>query len=123
MIAALDGEKELIRSRVEDPERAERLVAMLDERDRLVAEHAELVRGYGERMSALNAEYGADRESFDRLVSDYNSQRMQAQRQLAELVDAMKHEATATEWKAIARYQLKKVNPRELAYDQAGGGS
>jgi hypothetical protein len=43
--------------------------------------------------------------------------------EVAELVSAMKAETTAEEWKSVAKYQVKKLNPRELAYDPAGGGS
>ena len=123
MTATLDGEKELIRSTVASAERAESLVALLDERDRLVAEHTEIVRGYREQMMALNADYGAERESFEEAIAGYNNERMEVQREFVELIDAMKKEASAEEWKAVAKYQIKKLNPRELAYKQAGGGS
>ena len=123
MTATLDGEKELIRSTVASAERADSLIALLDERDRLVVEHVETVRGYRERMMALNADYGAGREDFEEAISGYNKERSEAQRQFVELIDAMKKEATAEEWKVVAKYQIKKLNPRELAYKQAGGGS
>ena len=79
-------------------ERAESLVALLDERDRLVAAQAEIVRGYRERMVALNAEYGAEREKFDEATAGYNKERMEGQREFVGLIDAMKKEATAEEW-------------------------
>jgi predicted nucleic acid-binding Zn-ribbon protein len=122
MTATLDGEKELIRSTVASAERADNLVALLDERDRLVAEHAETVSAHRERMTALMADYGAERDSFEEAISGYNKERSEAQRQIVELIDAMKKEATTEEWKALAKYQMKKLNPRELAYKQAGGG-
>lgn len=123
MTATRDGEKELIRSTVAIAERADSLIALLDDRDRLVTEHAETVRGYREQMMALNADYGAERESFDEAIAGYNENRAESQREFVELIDAMKKEATAEEWKAIAKYQIKKLNPRDLAYKQAGGGN
>ena len=123
MTATLEGEKELIRSKVASPERANALIALLDDRDRLIAEHAKTVADYRDRMKALNADYGAERESFEEAISDYNENRAESQREFVELIDAMKKEATAEEWKAIAKYQIKKLNPRDLAYKQAGGGN
>jgi len=123
MTATLNGEKALIRSTVAEPERAERLVELLGERDRLVAEHSEMVRSYRERMRTLNADFGAERESFEAVVADYNEQRSASQRQFAQLIDSMKKQTTAEEWKAVAKYQLKKLNPRDMAYDSTGGGS
>ena len=122
MTKTLDGEKALIRSTIADAERAESLVGLLDERDRLVASHAELVQSYRERMAALNADYGAEREAFEKVIAEYNTKRVASQRELAKLIEAMKKEATAEEWKAVAKYQIKKLNPRELAYDAAAGG-
>jgi predicted nucleic acid-binding Zn-ribbon protein len=123
MAATLEDEKELIRSTVASAERADRVITLLDERDRLVAEHTEIIRGYRERMVALNADYSATRESFEEAISGYNNKRAQSQREFAELIDAMKKETTAEEWEAIAKYQIKKLNPRQLAYGEAGGGS
>ena len=104
-------------------ERADGLIALLGQRDRLVARQAETVRLHRDRMSALNADYNAERSSFEEAIADYNNERLDTQRDLAELIEAMKREATAEEWKAIAKYELKKLNPRELAYEPAGGGS
>ena len=123
MTATRDGEKELIRSTIASAERADRLIALLDDRDRLVAEHAETVRGYREQMMAVNADYDANRSDFDRAVTAYNGDRTKWQREFVDLISAMKEEATADEWKAIAKFQLGKLNPREMAYKEAGGGS
>ena len=123
MTATLDGEKELIRSTVASAERADNLVALLDERNRLAAELTETVSAHRERMTALMADYGAERDSFDETILGFNKERSEAQRQIVELVDAMKKETTAEEWKVVAKYEIKQLNPRELAYKQAGGGS
>ena len=123
LTATLDGEKELIRTTVASAERADNLVALLDERNRLVAELAETVRAHRERVTALMADYGAERDSFDEAILGFNKERSEAQRQIVELVDAMKKETTAEEWKVVAKYEIKQLNPRELAYKQAGGGS
>ena len=123
MDATLEGEKELIRSTIADSERTDRLIALLDVRDRLVGEHAETIADYRDRMKVLNADYDAPRESFEEAIAGYNRERAAWQRRFVELIDAMKKETTAEEWKAIAKYQLKKLNPRELAYKPTEGGA
>lgn len=123
LTATRDGEKALIRSTIVSAERADDLIARLADRDRLVASHAKTVADYRTRMSALNADYDSNRSDFEEAVAEYNANRTAWQREFVELIDAMKQEATAEEWKAIAKYQIKKLNPREMAYKTAGGGS
>jgi len=123
MTATLDGEKAMIQSMIADAERAESLIGLLAERDRLVAEHGELVQAYRKQMADLNADYNAERQDFEQAIAAYNTEREASQREQAELIEAMKHEATAEEWKAVAKYQVKKLNPRDLAHDAAGGGN
>jgi len=123
MAATLDAERELVRSTVADTGRADRLVELLAQRDRLVAEQAERIVRYRERMLALSADYDAERADFEEAAGVYNTERREWQRQVAELLAAMKNETTAEEWKTIAKYQHKKLNPRELAYGNARGGN
>ena len=113
----------LIQSTVLDQERAERLIDLLADRDRLIADHSKEVSAYREKMSALNADYNAQRESFDALMTSYNSQRATAHRDFVALIEAMKKETTVEEWKTISKYQLKRLNPRKLTYSQLSGGA
>ena len=90
---------------------------------RIIAAHAEAVGAYRGRMRALNADYDTTTEQLAAAVTEYNEQRFGLQTELAELIAEMKAATTAEEWKAIAKYQLKKLEPRELIYGPAGGGS
>lgn len=121
--AAKDAERTLVERTVTDAERAARVVELLGERDRIVAAHAEAVGAYRGRMRALNADYDTTTEQLAAAVTEYNEQRFGLQTELAELIAEMKAATTAEEWKAIAKYQLKKLEPRELIYGPAGGGS
>ncbi len=115
-------ELDLVQSTVLDEERAERLINLLAERDRLIADHSKEVEVYRNKMSELNADYNAERKSFDALIASYNSQRVTAQKEFVSLVGEMKKETTAEEWKVISKYQLKRLNPRQLTYSQSSGG-
>ena len=114
-------ELDLIRSTVLNRERADHLIELLGKRDRLVSDWVKIISVYRREMAALNADYHAERESFDMLMASYNRQRRAAQHEFVALGGAMKKTMTAEEWKIISRYQLKKFHSRKLTYDQALG--
>jgi len=115
-------EIELVRSTVPDIERADRLIALLSERDRLVSEYVNEIVAYREQMSALNADYHAPRASFDVLFAQFNRSRDAAQKEFIALLKTMKDETTEKEWKVLSKYQLKKLNPRDLTYGRTATG-
>ena len=112
----------LVRSTVADPARAERLLGLLVERDRLVEKHARLLMAHREQMAALAADYDARREDFEVLLAEFNRQRAVAQKETVDLVADMKATATADEWAAISKFQLKRLEPRKLVYSTAAHG-
>ena len=114
-----EQEIELVRATVSDPVRAERVVELLGERDRLVKEHAQRVIEHRERIAILAADYDARRENFEALLAEFNRQRALAQKETIDLVVAMKAATTADEWKAISRFQLKRLHLRQLVYGAA----
>ena len=115
-------ELDLVRSTVLDDDRADRFIALLGKRDQLISDHVEEITAHRKAISALNADYDADREDFNVLLSRYNKQRESAQREIVALIAAMKEETTADEWKIISKYQLKRLNPRQTGYRQTSGG-
>ena len=121
--AAKEAERALVKRSVADADRANRLVELLAERDRVVAAHGDAVAAYRERMRAMNADYDTAPERLAEAVAAYNTQRQRLQSELAELIAEMKAATTADEWKTIAKYELKKLDPRELVYAPAGGGA
>ena len=112
----------LISATIPDPERANRMIQLIGERDELIAQSTETINAYRDQISILNADYHADRESFETLVADYNSQRAVAQERFTALIGAMKMEASPEEWKVISKFQLKRLHPRQLTYGQAAAG-
>ncbi len=116
-------ELDLVRSTVLDEERAGRLIDLLADRDRMIANHRKVIETYRGEMTALNADYNARRESFNLLMTGYNDQRASAQKEFVSLIEAMKKTTTSKEWKTISKYQLKRLDPRELTYSQPSGGA
>jgi hypothetical protein len=115
-------EIELVRETVADPDRAERLLELLVERDRLLAEHAQHVIEHREKIAVLAADYDARREDFEVLLARFNRERASAQKDTIDLVAAMKATTTPEEWKVISRFQLKRLEPRKLVYGAAAQG-
>ncbi len=115
-------ELELVRETIPDSERADRFIQLLGERDRLVAKFAEDIEKYRMQMSELNADYNADRRSFDTLIDRFNQRRGAGQLEIIELIAAMKTETTPEEWKVIAKFQTKRLDPRRLTYGQEAAG-
>jgi len=115
-------ETDLVRLTVLDDDRADRLIALLGQRDRLISDHVKEIIAYRKAISALNADYNAQRDSFNELLSRYNTQRESAQREIVALIADMKKETTSDEWKKISKFQLKRLNPRQIGYSQASGG-
>lgn len=120
---AREQELALVRATIADPGRAERFIELLRERDRLVAEHAGHLVAHRQRIAALTADYDARREDFEALLADFNRQRAAAQSETIDLVAAMKAATTASEWKAISKFQLKRLEQRKLVYGAAARGS
>lgn len=112
-------ELELVRATITDPGRLERMIRLLDDRDKLIADSKDMIISYRQQMTRLNSDYSADRESFESLVDRFNQQRVDAQNQYIALVEEMKAETEPGEWKAISKFQLKRLHPRELSYGQA----
>jgi septal ring factor EnvC (AmiA/AmiB activator) len=117
-----EEEVELVRTTIADPARAERLLALLVERDRLADEYAKRITEHRQKMAALAADYDAERGEFEALLARFNQRRAAAQRESLDVVAAMKETTTANEWKTIARFQLKRLNLRQLSYGQAAKG-
>jgi hypothetical protein len=116
-------ELDLVRATVLDEDRAERLIELLADRDRMIANYTKVINTHREEMTALNADYNAQRESFDLALNGYNDQRATAQEGFISLLKAMKEETTAEEWKTISKFQIKRLEPRSLTYNQPSGGA
>jgi hypothetical protein len=115
-------ETTLIQQTVADPARAERLLSLLEDRDRLIGETTVMLRQYRREMKSVNADYGVSREIIVEMIDYYNRDRAQKQLRFIELISDMKAVTTAAEWKLIAKFQLGNFNPRQLVYDRTTAG-
>ena len=84
----------LVQTTMADSARAERLIGLLQERDRLMDESTAMLRRYRRELLALNADYDSSSESISERVAVFDRERMQMQDRLIELIVQMK--ATTT---------------------------
>jgi len=120
--AARSEELELVRATIQDPERAERLIELLAERDRLIAGYTDEIEAHRRKMTALNADYHSQRADFEALLTKFNQRRAESQKELVDLIYSMKQTTTAEEWKTIANFQLKRLHLRSLTYGAVSAG-
>lgn len=113
-----NAERDLVKRTVEDVGARDRLLALYDERDRLVEQHVAAIDAYRERMEMLDADYQAVPAAFEAAMTDFAASRTSWREEFFALLDAMKRETTAKEWKTIADFELRKFKPRELDYPQ-----
>ena len=109
-------ETALVQATVAEPARAQRLLELIEQRDRLVDETRALLARYRREMKAVNADYDSSREVVVEMIDYYNRDRAKKQLAFIDLISKMKRTTTADEWAVIADFQLRRFNPRELLY-------
>lgn len=109
-------ETALIRATVADPARAETLLGLIDERERLIAETRDMLRQYRREMRSINADYEASRDLVVEMIDYYNRDRALKQLAFIDLITKMKEATSAAEWAVIADFQLRNTNPRKLLH-------
>lgn len=115
------AETVFIQSTVAEPERAERMLDLLSQRDRLIEETTAMLQQYRREMKSLNADYDASREIIIEMTDHYNRERAQKQLRFIDWIAQMKAATTAAEWQGIAEFQLANFNPRRLVRGRSRG--
>lgn len=102
---AVEEMRDYAREKVKDPARSEKLVALVDGYEKQIgALNAQLQAFLGE-LQALNADYDAPRERFEKLAGDFLAARTPLQAAVLDTVMAMKAASTPEEWKGMAKLE------------------
>ena len=123
MVNARVKELDLVRATMDDTERADRFIRLLSERDNYFEERLQAINTHRDRVLVLNADYHARRADIQALLDEYNHSRLTAQQEFIALVEAMKKESTADEWRVLAKYQLDNFDARALTYGRVERGN
>jgi hypothetical protein len=102
---AVEEMRDFARSKIKDPARAEKVVGLVDAYEkRIGALNGQLQAFLGE-LRALNADYDAPRERFQKLGDDFTAARRPLQTALVDTVQAMKAGTTPEEWKSLTKLE------------------
>lgn len=110
----------LIAKVIVDPSRAKEFSDLSAQKDQLIRKNADTVQQYSRQLQVLNREYSTQREELENLIHEYNVERRKAQSEFLELMNEMKATVTEKEWEKLAKFELKKLNPRTMSYSAGG---
>ena len=96
-----------IRKVVADPERAEQLVALTDEFNKLGWQSIASVTEYRAKVAALNSNYDAKREDFEALISEQDAVREAFLKKALALREQMAALTTDAEWEQLRSARLR----------------
>jgi hypothetical protein len=121
--ASRTDEIALVRETVTDEQRAIALLELLAQRDALLDGYARRINDHRRRMTDLSAQYDAPRAEFEAQLARFNALRTSSQKQLIELIVAMKQTTTADEWREISSFQTDRLDLRQLGYRDPDEGA
>ena len=111
--------RKAVSENVGEAERRTQMLAIVDRMEavqlRFSQETLDFVRDYRK----LNANYDADRPTFDRLFADFNAKRLQARTEALDLHFQMAALASANEWRPIGRAEFR-LYEKTLEANQGG---
>lgn len=107
--------REAVTTRVDDADRRARLLQTVDQLEALHLRYSEETEAFVRSYRQLNADYGATRAAFDELFSDYNARRIKAREEALALHFRLASLATAEEWAAIGKAEMKLYSKATLA--------
>jgi hypothetical protein len=111
----LDKLRDAIADEVDDPARAETMLASLERTDQLMLQSAKVLADGAEAQLRLFLDYDSTPEDFEALFESVSSARRELQRELLDEHIRFKQTATADEWGALVGIHTRAVNARAEA--------
>ena len=99
--------REVVSADVPDERRKAQMLAVVDQLEALHRRFSAETLSFIERFHTMNADYDAPRPAFDQLFSDYKAQRIKARSEGLDLHFQLASLATADEWGAIRKAEMK----------------
>ena len=95
---------------VPDPARADQLVALTNEFQRLATESIASVKGYRAKVTALNSDYDATRQDYEALFSQQDARREAFIKKASSLRERMAALTTDSEWEELKKARLRLLD-------------
>ena len=108
----LEDLREQVLSTIHDQERADAMLASVDQLDRLLVESAELLAEAAQQERALFIDYDSTPEDFEGLFSEASLKRQNLQEDMLDVHLEFKAMATAEEWSSILPVHANAVSMR-----------
>jgi hypothetical protein len=99
--------KKLIEETVKDPNRAQQVEGILQDLVAEVQKTNEETRGFHEQLNALNANYDAKREQFEKIVTQLNNTRAERAQKIIDMRFKIRDLLTVEEWKDLNDKMLR----------------
>jgi hypothetical protein len=91
-----------VKNAVSDPDRAVKMVALVDKMEQELTGMDEEVKRFINRVRVLNADFDASRTDFEVVIGDFNRRRKEARARFLDLRFQLNSLSTTDEWKQIA---------------------
>lgn len=99
---SIEEMREFARKKVKDPARTEKVLGHIDAYEKRIGALNDQLQAFLGQVQALNADYDAPRERFQKLADDFGAARKPLQAAVLDTVMAMKSSTTPEEWKGLA---------------------
>lgn len=104
--------REQVRSTIHDQERAEAMLASIDQLDQLLLESAELLVEVAQRERLLFIDYDSTPRDFEVLFTETSHKRQELQEEMLDVHLEFKATTTAEEWETIRPVHASAVTAR-----------
>jgi hypothetical protein len=111
-----------VSANVPDEGRRAQMLAIVNQLQALQVRFSQETADFVQSYRKLNADYAAARPAFDQLFSDYNAKRIRARNEALDLHFKLTSLATATEWDAIGKAEVKLYKESNEARSEEEGG-
>jgi uncharacterized coiled-coil DUF342 family protein len=101
MEAVIPEVKRLVEETVKERSRAQQVEELLQDLVKEVRKTNQEARGYHEQLNALNADYDAPRDKFEKVVKDLQDARAESAAKILDMRFKIRSLMTAQEWKDL----------------------
>jgi hypothetical protein len=101
MEAVIPEVKRLVEETVREPSRAQQVEDLLQDLVKEVRKTNQEARGYHEQLNALNADYDAPRDKFEKIVKELQDVRAESAAKILDMRFKIRSLMTAQEWKDL----------------------
>lgn len=101
--------KSLVKKEIPDPERADQILALLEQLDADLATQRQAILASQQELKKLNADYDATPEQFMKLIDSARESRERSRQKIIDTYFRIKALTTRGEWEALAKAEMQAL--------------